>query len=147
MKKEKKKSDKSFPGYPHYSKKEDIYNNAAETKTDPEQLNRDVRSTIKKNKREPEKDYVIESPVPDSLLTDEEEISRNEHEITSDDLIALGGLEDDNDGGEDELLKKERIYPIDMAGDDLDIPGTDEDDDREVYGEEDEENNLYSQPD
>ena len=36
---------------------------------------------------------------------------------------------------------------IDLAGDDLDVPGAEADDDNEAIGEEDEENNSYSMSD
>jgi hypothetical protein len=49
----------------------------------------------------------------------------------------------DNDG---ELLNEKGIRQ-DRSGEDLDIPGTDLDDDDENIGEEDEENNTYSQRD
>lgn len=35
----------------------------------------------------------------------------------------------------------------DVTGEDLDIPGSEEDDEAEIIGEEDEENNVYSQAD
>ena len=46
---------------------------------------------------------------------------------------------------EDDLLNEES-NPLDM-GEDLDIPGSELDDDNEALGEEDEENNSYSQRD
>ncbi len=49
----------------------------------------------------------------------------------------------DNDG--DPL--NERSMADDVSGEDLDIPGAEEDDDSEAIGEEDEENNAYSQAD
>lgn len=49
----------------------------------------------------------------------------------------------DNDG---ELLN-ERSMADDISGEDLDVPGAEQDDDNEAIGEEDEENNSYSQAD
>jgi hypothetical protein len=49
----------------------------------------------------------------------------------------------DNEG---ELLN-EKSFGDDLSGDDLDVPGSEEDDDNETIGEEDEENNAYSLPD
>ncbi len=49
----------------------------------------------------------------------------------------------DNDG---ELLNEKGIKQ-DRSGEDLDTPGADSDDDKENIGEEDEENNIYSQRD
>ncbi len=51
--------------------------------------------------------------------------------------------EKDNDG---ELLNEKSIKQ-DRSGEDLDTPGADLDDDDENIGEEDEENNIYSQRD
>jgi hypothetical protein len=39
---------------------------------------------------------------------------------------------------------KDRVYPVDFSGKDLDVPGTELDDESEETGSEDEENNLYS---
>lgn len=64
-------------------------------------------------------------------------------DVTKEDLQVLG---DDNlsmDMGEDEQLRN-RVWPVDFAGEDLDIPGSEQDDRREEIGSEDEENNSYS---
>lgn len=50
------------------------------------------------------------------------------------------------DNSDDEDLLNEESDPMDM-GEDLDIPGSELDDDNENIGEEDEENNTYSQKD
>ena len=55
-------------------------------------------------------------------------------DVTPDDLIALG--EQDADFGRREELA--------ATGDDLDVPGAEDDDANEEIGEEDEENNYYS---
>jgi len=55
----------------------------------------------------------------------------------------LGEDELNSDMGDDAVLKN-RVWPIDMSGDDLDIPGAELDDANEIIGEEDEENNNYS---
>lgn len=64
-------------------------------------------------------------------------------DLTDDDLEALGDDELNMDGGDDELLK-DREYPVNFSGDDLDVPGAELDDDAEAAGSEDEENNSYS---
>lgn len=67
----------------------------------------------------------------------------NDADLTDEDLKALG---DDNlnmDGGDDEQLKN-RQFTTDFSGSDLDVPGSESDDDMEDIGSEDEENNLYS---
>ena len=48
---------------------------------------------------------------------------------------------------EDGELLNENTYAQDYTGEDLDVPGAEEDDRDEVIGEEDEENNSYSQAD
>jgi hypothetical protein len=76
-----------------------------------------------------------------------EELVR-EARVTKEDLEALGP-EDDNlrdDGGDDELLL-ERSRRVDFSGDELDVPGSELDDEQERIGSEDEENNSYSQSD
>lgn len=73
-----------------------------------------------------------------------EELAR-EARVTEEDLQALGP-EDDNlrdDGGDDEQLI-ERTRRADFSGDELDVPGSELDDDQERIGSEDEENNSYS---
>jgi len=68
-----------------------------------------------------------------------------EARVTKDDLDALGpksaNLRDD-DGDDEQLLQREE--KIDFAGEGLDVPGSELDDDQENIGSEDEENNVYS---
>lgn len=68
----------------------------------------------------------------------------NESDVTEEDLQALGPKDLSMDMGEDEQLLKNRVWPVDMAGQDLDVPGSELDDDNEAIGSEDEENNNYS---
>lgn len=56
---------------------------------------------------------------------------------------ALSDNELRSDMGEDEELKK-RVWDVDMSGEDLDVPGSELDDEMEDIGAEDEENNPYS---
>jgi hypothetical protein len=44
-------------------------------------------------------------------------------------------------------MKNEKSFKQDVSGDDLDVPGSELDDEAERNGEEDEENNDYSLPD
>lgn len=73
----------------------------------------------------------------------ERERKETDSDVTEDDIQALGPLDLSMDMGEDEQLRK-RVWPPDFAGDDLDVPGSEADDDAESLGSEDEENNLYS---
>ncbi|MEX1240243.1 MAG: hypothetical protein WEB30_11015 [Cyclobacteriaceae bacterium] len=84
----------------------------------------------------------MEHPIPKSMAEDIEE--GNESDVTGEDLEALGPKDLSMDMGEDEQLLKNRVWPVDMAGEDLDIPGSELDDESEAIGSEDEENNSYS---
>lgn len=84
----------------------------------------------------------MEHPVAKSVDEDEDEPS--ESDVTEEDLQALGPKDLSMDMGEDEQLLKNRVWPVDMAGEDLDVPGSELDDAREEIGSEDEENNSYS---
>ena len=87
----------------------------------------------------------MEWPVPSDLKEDDDEfVTGNESDVTPEDLQALGPKDLSMDMGEDEELLKNRVWPVDMAGKDLDIPGSELDDDTEAIGSEDEENNSYS---
>jgi hypothetical protein len=70
-------------------------------------------------------------------------IPGNEPDVTREDLEALGPKDLSLDMGDDEDLKH-RVYPLDFAGEDLDVPGAELDDASERIGSEDEENNPYS---
>ena len=88
----------------------------------------------------------MERPVPRSVNTEDEIDSEevNESDVTDEDLQALGPKDLSMNMGEDEQLLKNRVWPVDMAGQDLDVPGAELDDENEAIGAEDEENNNYS---
>jgi hypothetical protein len=89
----------------------------------------------------------MERPVPKDLPLDEDDMefaTGNESDVTREDLQALGPKDLSMDMGEDEDVLKNRVWPVDMAGEDLDVPGSELDDERESIGSEDEENNSYS---
>ena len=88
-------------------------------------------------------DMAMERPVLKDPDADEDE-EKNESDVTEEDLQALGPKDLSMDMGEDEQLLKNRVWPVDMAGKDLDIPGSELDDENEAIGAEDEENNSYS---
>lgn len=88
----------------------------------------------------------MERPIPKDFNRSSDNIEfeeGNESDVTDEDLQALGPKDLSMDMGDDEMLKN-RVWPVDMAGGDLDIPGSELDDDNEVVGSEDEENNSYS---
>jgi hypothetical protein len=134
-----KKSDEALPGYPHYPPGEDIMNPAngfEKTAADSENLTRSGRF-VERSRAE----ATGESNTED--YDDLGIVSGTEADVTSDDLLILGAREGDQDLGDDELVRG-KIQPIGGADEELDIPGTELDDENEVLGEEDEENNYYS---
>ncbi|MFC4870907.1 hypothetical protein [Negadavirga shengliensis] len=66
-----------------------------------------------------------------------------QYEITKEDMEALGPKDLSMDMGDDESLKQ-RHDKVDFAGRELDVPGSELDDEQEDIGSEDEENNHYS---
>lgn len=77
-----------------------------------------------------------------------EEVAREyrgntESDLTKEDRRALGSDGLNSDNGDDDQLRA-RVTPVDFAGKDLDIPGSELDDASEEIGAEDEENNSYS---
>ena len=134
----KKKKDK-FPGYPHYPSNEDIMNSKDNERVelDVENLSRskEVSPNIPdKSVRPPqaENPEPVLTDVDNDKQTDTQASAVTDTEITDEDLIALG----EKDA---EYENTERL-----TGDDLDIPGAEQDDENEEIGEEDEENNYYS---
>ncbi len=69
-----------------------------------------------------------------------------ENNAYSDDEQQLKGAELDNTD-EDGTPLNEKSMREDLTGEDLDIPGAEDDDENEGLGEEDEENNSYSEAD
>ncbi len=89
--------------------------------------------------------YPMEHPVRKDMDENDLDIpERSESDVTEEDMQALGPKDLSMDMGEDEKLLKNRVWPVDMAGSDLDIPGSELDDANEAIGSEDEENNPYS---
>ncbi|MET0392790.1 MAG: hypothetical protein ABW019_06595 [Chitinophagaceae bacterium] len=93
---------------------------------------------------------------------DEEEmeiVMGTESDVTAEDLALLGPRDQDMDGGDDESIQAEGLDDTDedgdplneaasdaaTPGDDLDVPDANPDDEnRDIIGEEDEENDYYS---
>jgi hypothetical protein len=121
LKEEQKPSD--YPGYPYYVSSEEV------TKQN-ESVEETPLSTENEDDLTP-KEAVIGSP------------SENTNDVSEEDLAALGPEDLSMDGGDDEQLAH-RTEPVDFAGKDLDVPGSELDDESETVGSEDEENNSYS---
>jgi hypothetical protein len=136
VKKIKETAKSEFPGYPLYAAADDIMNRS-------ERIDADIEH--------PKGSPQIETYKP-SIDTEEEENeinsrpfknSKRDSEVTKEDREALGTSNLESDGGDDEDLKK-RTAPVDFSGNDLDVPGVEDDDQQESVGSEDEENNSYS---
>jgi hypothetical protein len=80
------------------------------------------------------------SPIEKSLLDESLENS-----ITQDSINLNRAKLDNTD--EDGVPLNEKSSAEDLSGSDLDVPGVDDEDENEVIGEEDEENNNFSQAD
>ncbi|CAN5214919.1 hypothetical protein BH09BAC3_BH09BAC3_26070 [soil metagenome] len=130
---------KEFPGYPPYSPSEDIMNKGVRIDTDIESAKAKKTSDIKAKQNPVKPD---DTPMIDTDQ-DEEDIIKDQFEVTDEDLEALGPEELSMDMGADEELKH-RSRPVDFSGKDLDVPGSELDDAAESTGSEDEENNSYS---
>lgn len=85
----------------------------------------------------------MEHPIPVDMQNDGDNSETEESDVTEEDMQALGPKDLSMDMGEDEQLRN-RVWPVDMAGEDLDVPGSELDDASEAIGSEDEENNSYS---
>ena len=124
---EKKAGD--YPGYPYYVSSEEVVNQ-----------NLSIEESPISDEKEGE---VIPEPIaPEEVAVDPTQ-SANENEVSEEDLAALGPKDLSMDGGDDEQLAH-RTSPVDFAGSDLDVPGSELDDESEAVGSEDEENNSYS---
>ena len=133
-----KTSNKKLPGYSHYAAKDDIMNKANKMKKI--NLAEEVKGQASKKKSSDNLDELDERPFLSEI---KDKKQRNSGKLTKEDQDMLGEDELNSDMGDDAVLKN-RVWPIDMSGDDLDIPGAELDDANEIIGEEDEENNNYS---
>ena len=129
-----RKSDgKELPGYPLYSSDEDIMNQGERVNVDMENVKaQDANKATRVDE------------IPQASIDDEPGTTQaDEFAVTAEDLEAIGPADLSMDGGDDEDLKH-RTRPVDFAAKDLDIPGSELDDQSESVGSEDEENNSYS---
>jgi hypothetical protein len=118
-------SEAGLPGYPLYPPHEDIMKRGS-------RLDVDVNAAIEGSspqRIDPAQQGPATEPGGDSSLT-------------KDDFLALGSDEVESTG-DDEILAN-RSWPVDFTGNELDVPGSEDDDASEQIGSEDEENNSYS---
>ena len=136
-----------FPGYPHYPASEDLLNpanGARKVSADPDELNRQNAFSATRKRTDEEQSI---APLEDEEEMDDELeiVSGTEADVTPEDLELLGPKDADMDMGDDELLNRVKLDNPDSGDDDdLDVPGSELDDENENLGEEDEENNYYS---
>jgi hypothetical protein len=127
-----KEENEDLPGYPYYPSSEDIMNSPEE------KLGLDIEN--------PEAPLVLNENETPSAADDPDFVPGNNADVTKDEQEELGSDELAMDMGDDEDLKQ-RIFPVDMEGNDLVVPGSELDDEQEEIGSEDEENNFYSHAD
>jgi hypothetical protein len=128
-----KSKEENYPGYPLYPASEDITSKAKRVPEDLEDIAPKGRGMRINNDV---KDGEVGKPSIEGQ-------PQGEFDVTAEDLEALGPVDLSMDLGEDEELKH-RTTPVDFSGEDLDVPGTEDDDAAEEVGSEDEENNSYS---
>ena len=129
--------DNTFPGYPHYPTKEDIMRseNIERVDIDVENLSRSHNIT-----HVPLADKSVHIPQSEVLhpaLGDMDDdnvkiVQGTEADVTEEDLLILNNMDGELGNSEE------------YTGENLDVPGAEEDDANEEIGEEDEENNYYS---
>lgn len=132
------KTDQDFPGYPHYPSREDIM----DKRNDFTQENIDVENLPNSKNL---------SGVQRFFSGQNRSNAEGQGEKTDDDLQIREGTEADvNDDDlavlnstNSEIGRPQNVSNEDLDTD-LDIPGSELDDDNEALGEEDEENNYYS---
>jgi hypothetical protein len=116
-----------FPGYPQYPATEDMMNRGQRIDLDLDSAGENTGNGVERSQG---KDVANKGN------------NKRTSDLTKDDLQALPSDEVQSTG-DDEILQS-RPWPVDFAGDDLDIPGSEQDDAQELLGSEDEENNSYS---
>jgi hypothetical protein len=86
--------------------------------------------------------YDIQTSHKKRIIKDQSAGNNNEDDQRDEDENIQ--LNDENDSDESNEVMNEKDFEDDMSGSDLDIPGSDLDDQQESIGSEDEENNYYS---
>lgn len=128
----KSESEKRLPG--EYPPNEDIMNrmNTERVSIDPETIGNSKRPGAIQDKME----------FPSAEETPEEASPRGPADLTEEDMEALGPRDLSLDGGDDEKLKH-RVWPVDFAARDLDVPNGDASR-IDALDQGDEENDHYS---
>jgi hypothetical protein len=137
------KTDQDFPGYPHYPAKEDIMDQrAGSQKVDMDVENlargRNASGVSQRFSSDSDRQRAENAMTPQPGLGDDDLGLKmgTEGDVNDDDLAVLNSADA-------EIGTPQNVSNEDMDTD-LDIPGSELDDDNEAIGEEDEENNYYS---
>lgn len=136
------KTDQDFPGYPHYPAREDILdkrNDYTQENIDVENLpnSKNVTGVNQRFLANQNRDRAEEAMKPGAANDDDLEIKAGtEADVDDDDLAVLNST--DAEIGRPQNVSNEELSS------DLDVPGSELDDENEDVGEEDEENNYYS---
>jgi hypothetical protein len=128
-------TDNEFPGYPHYPASEDIMNPANQVQrvaVDVENLAPTGSVGKKPDNANPSGSFTSAQNVTDDEL---KIVPGTDADVTREDLRVLS---------EAEGPYAQTSGSNTVTGEDLDVPGADQDDPNEEIGEEDEENNYYS---
>ena len=137
------KTDQDFPGYPHYPAKEDIMDQRTDSHRvdlDVENIpgNRNVTGVSQRFQSADDRKRAENAmtPQPGSGDDDLDINMGTEADVDEDDLAVLNSTDA-------EIGTPQNVSNEDLESD-LDIPGSELDDENESIGEEDEENNYYS---
>jgi len=133
------KIGQDFPGYPHYPAREDIMDQRTDShRVDVEMENLSNNKTGVNQRFGNDADKAKQAMTPQPGLGDDDLDLRpgTEADVDEDDLAILNAT--NAEIGVPQNIETEEL------NDDLDIPGTELDDESEAIGEEDEENNYYS---
>ncbi len=132
------KTDQDFPGYPHYPAREDIL----DKRNDFTKENIDVENLPNsKNVTGVSQRFAAgqNQPADEAVDTGDDDLDireGTEADVTDDDLAILNSTDA-------EIGRPQNVSNEDITSD-LDVPGSELDDENEAIGEEDEENNYYS---
>jgi hypothetical protein len=134
------KIDQDFPGYPHYPAREDIMdqrNDVTREDIDVENLPNSRNTTgVSQRFLAGNHNERAEEPRQPGMDEDLGIQAGTEADVTDDDLAILNST--------DAEIGRPQNVSNDDLNTDLDIPGSELDDENEAMGEEDEENNYYS---
>ncbi len=142
---EKQDKKEQYPGYPHYPASEDITQHGNNNGSGP--LAEDIISRVNEvdqlNNTDADTRFVSGT---DADVTNEDLriLDAAEQNMDTTDSVNLQHASLDSVDEDGDPLNEESSLNEDMTGEDLDIPGSGDDDADERIGEEDEENNYYS---